>query len=100
MLGGLGAAIRKDLRLLTRDRAGLVFLAIAPVVVITVAGFSLASFYGVDARGTAPYVLPLADDGREPGSGGHLRDPAPHLAAAEHADAGDLGHWSDLQIVE
>ncbi len=62
ILGGLGAAIAKDLRLLVRDRAGLVFLAIAPIVVITVAGFSLASLYGTSARGTAPYDLPVADE--------------------------------------
>jgi ABC-type multidrug transport system permease subunit len=62
MLGGLGAAIAKDLRLLLRDRAALVFLAIAPMVVITVAGFSLASLYGASARGTAAYELPIADE--------------------------------------
>lgn len=62
MLAGLAAAIRKDLRLLARDRAGLVFLAIAPIIVITVAGFSLASLYGTSARGTAPYELPVADE--------------------------------------
>ena len=37
MLAALGAAIAKDLRLLGRDRAGLVFLSLAPVLVITVA---------------------------------------------------------------
>jgi ABC-type multidrug transport system permease subunit len=62
MLGGLGAAIRKDLRLLARDRVGLVFLAVAPVIVITVAGFSLASLYGASARGTSPYELPFCDE--------------------------------------
>jgi len=43
MLRGFGAALAKDLRLLMRDRVGLVFLTIAPVVVITVAGLSLAT---------------------------------------------------------
>jgi ABC-type multidrug transport system permease subunit len=62
MLGGLGAAIRKDLRLLARDRVGLVFLAVAPVIVITVAGFSLASLYGASARGTSAYELPFCDE--------------------------------------
>src|SRR5579884_4210795 len=58
----LGAALLKDLRLLARDRAGLVFLTIAPVVVITVAGLSLASLYGADPRGTSAYLLPVADE--------------------------------------
>jgi ABC-type multidrug transport system permease subunit len=62
MLRGLGAAVAKDLRLLMRDRAGLVFLAIAPIVVISVAGFSMASFYGASALGTAAYELPIADE--------------------------------------
>jgi len=62
ILSALAAAIAKDLRLLARDRAGLVFLAIAPIIVITVAGFSLASLYGTSARGTAPYDLPVADE--------------------------------------
>ena len=46
MMRGLVAALAKDLRLLARDRAGLIFLTIAPIVVITVAGLSLASLYG------------------------------------------------------
>ena len=62
MLRGLAAALAKDQRLLVRDRAGLVFLTLAPIVVITVAGFSLASLYGADPRGTSAYVLPLADE--------------------------------------
>ncbi len=62
ILGGLGAAVRKDLRLLVRDRVGLIFLAVAPIIVITVAGFSLASLYGASARGTSPYELPFVDE--------------------------------------
>ena len=46
MLDGLGAALAKDLRLLARDRTGLAFLTLAPIVVIAVAGFSLAAIYG------------------------------------------------------
>ena len=61
MLGTLGAAVAKDLRLLLRDRAGLIFLTLAPLVVITVAGLSLASLYGENPRGTSAYVLPFAD---------------------------------------
>ncbi len=80
ILGGLAAAVRKDLRLLARDRAGLVFLAIAPIVVITVAGFSLASLYGTTAKGTAPYELPLADE--DAGRIGHaLADALAHEPA-------------------
>ena len=58
----LAAALGKDFRLLARDRVGLVFLTVAPVVVITVAGFSLASLYGAGARGESAYVLPIADE--------------------------------------
>src|SRR5439155_1215167 len=59
MLPALRAALAKDLRLLIRDRAGLVFLSLAPVVVISVAGFSLAGLFGAPIGG---YVLPLADE--------------------------------------
>ena len=59
MLAALRAALAKDLRLLIRDRAGLVFLSVAPVVVISVAGFSLAGLFGAPISG---YVLPLADE--------------------------------------
>src|SRR5262245_61640440 len=62
MFRGLGAAFAKDLRLLARDREWLVSLPLAPIVVITVAGFSLASLYGADPRGTSAYLLPLADE--------------------------------------
>ena len=62
MLAALGAAIAKDLRLLARDRAGLVFLALAPVVVITVAGFSLAGLFGAPPGGSRAYLLPVADE--------------------------------------
>ncbi|MCC6763187.1 MAG: ABC transporter permease [Deltaproteobacteria bacterium] len=62
MMRALAAAIGKDFRLLARDRVGLVFLTIAPIVVITVAGFSLASLYGAGPRGTTAYLLPVADE--------------------------------------
>jgi ABC-type multidrug transport system permease subunit len=56
----------KDLRLLWRDRAGLIFLTLAPIVVISVAGFSLANFYGADPTGQTAYELPFVDeDGSE-----------------------------------
>ncbi len=79
MLPGLLAAIQKDLRLLLRDRAGLVFLTVAPIVVITVAGLSLASLYGESPTGTSAYVLPFVDaDG-----GGIARTLAARLAHEE-----------------
>lgn len=54
--------IRKDLRLLWRDRAGLLFLLVAPLIVITVAGFSLANLYGADPTGQTAYELPFVDE--------------------------------------
>ncbi len=56
------ALLAKDLRLLWRDRVGLVFLALAPLAVITVAGLSLANLYGADPTGQTAYQLPLADE--------------------------------------
>src|SRR6185312_7790759 len=56
------AAFHKDVRLLLRDPVGLVFLTIAPMIVITVAGFSLASLYGATPRGEASYLLPIVDE--------------------------------------
>src|SRR6185436_3004785 len=62
----LVASIIKDLRLLVRDRVGLVFVTIAPLIVMTVAGFSLSTLFGSGPQGDAAYVLPLVDedDGR------------------------------------
>jgi len=63
---GLGAVVAKDLRLLLRDRAGLLFLGLAPIVVITVAGLSLSTLYGADPTGQTAYTLPVVDeDGSE-----------------------------------
>ncbi|HEX5067005.1 MAG TPA: ABC transporter permease [Myxococcota bacterium] len=58
----LGSVVAKDLRLLVRDRAGLVFLAVAPIVVITVAGLSLSTLYGAEPSGQTAYDLPVADE--------------------------------------
>ncbi len=58
--------VRKDLRLLWRDRAGLIFLTVAPILVITVAGFSLANLYGADPTGQTAYDFPFVN---EDGSG-------------------------------
>ena len=54
--------IGKDLRLLWRDLPGLIFLTIAPIVVITVAGFSLANLYGADPTGQTGFELPVFDE--------------------------------------
>jgi ABC-type multidrug transport system permease subunit len=52
----------KDLRLLWRDRAGLIFILVAPLIVITVAGFSLANLYGADPTGQTAYDFPIVDE--------------------------------------
>jgi ABC-type multidrug transport system permease subunit len=56
------AVISKDLRLLWRDKAGLIFLVLAPIMVITVAGFSLANLYGADPTGQTAYDFPFVDE--------------------------------------
>ncbi len=61
-MGALGPLFAKDLRLLWRDRAGLFFLMIAPMVVIAVAGFSLANLYGADPSGQTAYELPFVNE--------------------------------------
>lgn len=58
----LRVIVAKDLRLLFRDRVALAFIALAPIVVISVAGFSLASLYGGDRTGQTAYDLPIADE--------------------------------------
>src|SRR5204862_6288612 len=62
MLTGLVSALGKGLPLPARDRVGLVFLPPAPIVVISVAGLSLATLYGAEPRGGMAPVLPLADE--------------------------------------
>jgi ABC-type multidrug transport system permease subunit len=88
---GFVALVAKDLRLLWRDRAGLIFLTLAPIVVITVAGFSLANLYGADPTGQTAYELPLVDE-----DGGALgrtlrerlaADPSVHLVEVASRDA-------------
>jgi ABC-type multidrug transport system permease subunit len=58
----LRVIVAKDLLLLFRDRVALAFIALAPIVVISVAGFSLASLYGGDRTGQTAYDLPIADE--------------------------------------
>jgi ABC-2 type transport system permease protein len=50
------ALVEKDLRLLVRDRLALVLLFLAPVVVMSSAGFSLSTLYR-----TSRHLLPVAD---------------------------------------
>ena len=87
ILRALRAAVVKDARLLLRDKVGLVFLTIAPLIVMSVAGFSLSTLFGGSPQGDARYVLPVADedggrvarafrDGLGPDSGIELRDVA------------------------
>src|SRR5512139_703042 len=61
-MSSLGVIIAKDLRLLLRDRTALLFLTLAPIVVMAVAGFSLASLYGADPAGPTAYDLPIVDE--------------------------------------
>jgi len=58
----LGVIIAKDFKLLLRDRTALLFLTLAPIVVMAVAGFSLASLYGADPTGQTAYDLPIVDE--------------------------------------
>ncbi len=51
--------VEKELRILRRDWVGICLLILAPIMVITVAGFSLAKVYGGDA---GVHVLPLVDE--------------------------------------
>ena len=93
MLRGFGAALAKDLRLLVRDRVGLVFLTIAPIVVITVAGLSLASLYGVKAPGDS--LLPIADE-----DGGWVgRAIAEHLANEPDLEARPVSSTDDARTL-
>jgi ABC-2 type transport system permease protein len=57
----LAGLVSKDFRLLVRDRVALLFLLLAPVVVISVAGLSLATFYGGWERENVSYLFPVAD---------------------------------------
>jgi len=62
MLTSLGVIVAKDLKLLLRDRAALLFLTIAPIVVMSVAGFSLATLYGANTDERITYELPIVDE--------------------------------------
>src|SRR5438094_5584828 len=55
-------SLEKEFRLLRRDRVGLFMLIVAPIVVIMVAGFSLAGLYGSSPTGESSYLLPVVDE--------------------------------------
>src|SRR5262245_21888671 len=80
MLGAFGAALAKDFRLVARDRVGLVFLGLAPMVVIAVAGLSLARLYDVGPHGSSPLVLAVVDE-----DGGEIGRTLRERLAAEQA---------------
>src|SRR5215472_10319106 len=63
------ATIVKDMRLLARDRVGLVFLTIAPLIVMSVAGFSLSTLFGGAPQRDAAYLVPVVDE-----DGGRIAD--------------------------
>src|SRR6266849_5488401 len=58
-LRAIAIVVEKELRILRRDWVGICLLILAPILVITVAGFSLAKVYGGDA---GVHLLPLVDE--------------------------------------
>ena len=58
-LRAIAIVVEKELRILRRDWVGICLLILAPIMVITVAGFSLAKVYGGDA---GVHLLPLVDE--------------------------------------
>jgi hypothetical protein len=53
MLRTVFLIFQNEFHLLVKDRVGLFMLILAPVVIITVAGFSLGNLYGARARAPA-----------------------------------------------
>jgi ABC-type multidrug transport system permease subunit len=67
MLRTIGLTIQNEVRLLLRDPMVLMMLLFAPVVIITVAGYSLGALYG---GGRPVFTVPLVDhDGGEVATG-------------------------------
>jgi hypothetical protein len=52
---------QNEFRLLAHDRAPLIMLGLAPLVIITVAGLSLGNIYGA-RPGAEPYSIIVVDD--------------------------------------
>ena len=61
MLRAAWIVFQNEFRLLAQDRAALFMLALAPLVIITVAGLSLGNIYGVQP-GSEPYSIVVVDD--------------------------------------
>ena len=61
MLRAAWIVFQNEFRLLAQDRAALFMLALAPLVIITVAGLSLGNIYGAQA-GSEPYSIIVVDD--------------------------------------
>ena len=61
MLRATWIVFQNEFRLLARNRASLFMLALAPLVIITVAGFSLGNIYGAQP-GSEPYYIVVVDD--------------------------------------
>src|SRR5271163_454512 len=61
MLRAAWIVFQNEFRLLKQDRAALFMLALAPLVIITVAGFSLGNIYGAQ-HGSEPYSIIVVDD--------------------------------------
>jgi ABC-type multidrug transport system permease subunit len=60
MLRAAWIVFQNEFRLLSHDRAALFMLALAPLVIITVAGLSLGNIYGA-APGAEPYSIIVVD---------------------------------------
>jgi ABC-type multidrug transport system permease subunit len=60
MLRTILLIFQNEFRLMARDRVGLFMLLLAPVVIISVAGFSLGDVYGSHPN-DEPYLLPVVD---------------------------------------
>lgn len=86
MLRTIGLTIQNELRLLLRDPTVLMMLLLAPVVIITVAGYSLGALYG---GGRPAFTLPVVDnDGGEVAAG--LIDALEGSRALELVRVGDV----------
>jgi hypothetical protein len=60
MLRAALLVFQNEFRLLAKDRAAAFMLVVAPIVIITVAGFSLGNIFGVRAGGE-PYTIVVVD---------------------------------------
>jgi ABC-type multidrug transport system permease subunit len=61
MLHAALLVFQNEFRLLSKDRAAVFMLVLAPIVIIAVAGFSLGNIYGVRA-GAEPYKIVVVDN--------------------------------------